>query len=74
MHQIPLRQGAAARNQLGALLFGLHPLGHYVDPQGAGHTDDRGGDRLVVGVIGDPIDEAAIDLETVDGVALEIGQ
>ena len=49
-----------------ALLDVLDALGHDFQPEGARQATDRGDDRMILGLVGQPGDEAAIDLEGID--------
>lgn len=58
---------ATKRSQRFELFFGFDTLGHDVQAESVGESDDRFDDRGAFAVGGDVFDEAAIDLEGVDG-------
>ena len=69
-----LRQPARQRAQEGGLLLGLHALGGDAQVQPAGHRDDGGDDGRIVGIMAQVLDERAVDLQRVDGEALQVRQ
>ena len=52
----------------------LHALGDHAQPERMRQRDDRLRDRHVVAVVLEPVDEALVDLDRVDGKPREIGQ
>src|SRR6185436_19298825 len=56
------------------LLLGFHPFRHYAEPQAVRHGDDGPCDRCVVAVPRQVPNERAVDLEGVQGKALEVVQ
>jgi len=57
------------------LLFGvLHPFGDHRQLQAVGEGDDGAGDGGVVVVVGQAGDERLVDLQDVDGQALEVAE
>src|SRR5258706_11572538 len=72
--EIALHLVAAVQAQKGELGFGLDALGDDVQPEVLRKVDDRAGQRRVVGVGRYVADERAVDLEGVDGEALEVAQ
>src|SRR3546814_14633537 len=71
---VPLREVAAAFAQDVVLAFLLHALGDDGDAQRVGHGDDRGGQGQVVRVAQHVGDEAAVDLDAVDGYPAQVAQ
>ena len=63
---IALEQRAAERQQLGALGLGHLALGQAPDAEVARQGDQRLDDRLLLGVVLNAGDEAAIDLDAID--------
>ena len=53
---------------------GFHTFGYHLQAQVMRHGDDGLGDRYVVRVSGNVLDERAIDLDGVNGEAFEITQ
>ena len=58
---------AALLTQEGLLLGRLHALGGHRQAQRVAELDDGDGDGFVLGVAGDVADEAAVDLQALDG-------
>lgn len=74
LDQVALHLVAVVPAQEVGLLAELDPLGDDLQSQRAGHGDDGADDRRGVGVGGDVADERLIDLQCVDGEALQIAQ
>jgi len=72
--QVALQVVAAMVLEKRLLFRGFDPFGDHLQVQGVGHDDDRLDDLHVLGRLGDVLDERAIDLQGVQGQALEIGQ
>ena len=70
--QEPLPACAPQREQLVALHGGLHAFGDRREAERPGHVHDRADDGRVVRIRPEPGDEAAVDLDLVDGKALEV--
>ncbi|MCY1276714.1 hypothetical protein D9M70_253820 [compost metagenome] len=54
------------------LFLALHALGDHHQVQAVGHGDDGAGDLRVLFAVGQAVDEAAVDLQHVDGELLEV--
>ncbi|MCY1394155.1 hypothetical protein D9M71_90700 [compost metagenome] len=63
---------AMALLQEGELGLAFHPFGDHPQAQVMGHGDDALGDRGVVAVADDFLDEGSVDLHLVDGQALQV--
>ena len=72
--EIALHGIAALRSQKIELLLGFDAFGHDPEMQATGHGDDGGDDGRVVLVYRDISHESLVDLDDVDGQALEIAQ
>lgn len=70
----PLRERAALVEQEVDLADRFDPLGDHVEAEAGGKADDGAHNRRVVLIMLDVADEALVDLERVDGVALEVRQ
>ena len=70
--QVALAHLAPDRPQLVELQRGLDPLGDAAQPERARQAHDRGRDRGAVGALADALHERAVDLEHLDGQALEV--
>jgi hypothetical protein len=57
-----------------ALLNLLDALGHDFQPEGARQATDRRDDRMILRLVGQPGDEAAIDLEGIDREPAQVRQ
>ena len=71
---VALGQVAAELGQGGRLLGLLHALGHGVQMQGAGQSDDGPGHRRLLGPARDPVHERLVDLDGVDRHPPQVGQ
>ena len=54
--------------------LGLHPLGHYLQPEAVGQGDGTGHDGRVVVVGVETGHERPVDLQEVDGQPLQVSQ
>src|SRR6267378_6036336 len=72
--EIALHFVAAVQAQKGELGFGLDALGDDVQPEVLRKVDDRSRQRRVVGIGRYVADKRAVDLQGVDGEALEVAQ
>ena len=71
---VALKGVAAFFPQKGRLVGGFHSFRHYLHLEAVGQGDDGDHHRPVIVVGGDVVDESPIDLEAVDGEALQIAQ
>ena len=69
--EIALHVVAAAGPQEIDLRLGFHAFGDHLDLQLLRQRDDRAGDRLVVVVARNILDEGPVDLQPADGKALQ---
>src|SRR5690606_13837799 len=70
--QVTLHLVAAVAAQQLELTARFDPLGDHLEAQALGERDDRLGDRGVVRIGGDVLDERLVDLERLDREALEV--
>src|SRR5205823_1476867 len=68
---VALRTRAAHRLEGPDLGLVLHALGEHVEAERTRQADDRGHDRVVLGVGAEPVDEGPVDLQQVDRQPLE---
>ena len=72
--EVALGVVAAEPAQLRELGLVLDPLGDHVQREGAGHADDRLDDRRALLLDPERVDEGAVDLQRVEGEAVEVGE
>ena len=72
--EVALGVVAAEAAQLGELGLVLDPLGDHVEGEGARHADDRLDDRRALLLDAERVDEGAVDLQRVEGEAVEVGE
>ena len=72
--EVALRVVAAEAAQLGELGLVLDPLGDHVERERPGHADDRLDDRRPLLLDAERVDERAVDLQRVEGEAVEVGE
>ena len=72
--EVALSVVAAQSAQLRELDLALHALGDHIEREGARHPDDRLDDRGALLLDPQRFDEGAIDLQSVKGKAVEIGE
>jgi hypothetical protein len=65
--EVALHLVAAVGAQKSELVLGLDAFGYDPEPEVLGEVDDGPGERRAVGVRGYVVDEAAVDLQGVDG-------
>ena len=70
--QVALHLVAVVLAQEVELRLGLHALGDHRQAQAVGHGDDGAGDLRILLAAGHAVDEAAVDLQHVDGELLEV--
>src|SRR6202142_3817458 len=70
--QIALQMVTSRDAQESDLAHMFNALGGHFEPERMRHRQDRGRDRRAIGAVGQPRDEVAIDLQTVEAKALEI--
>ncbi|MDT4845892.1 hypothetical protein FQZ97_798940 [compost metagenome] len=71
---VALAQFTAALAQHGQLLFAFDALGYALQAEVAADGQDGFHQRQVAGIPAQAIDEAAVDLQAVEGQALEVGE
>ncbi len=66
--------GATETVQFNVLFAGFNAFGDHDHPQVAGQRNDGRRNCPVIRIAGDSIDEAAVDLQLVNGKALKVGE
>ena len=72
--EVALGVVAAEAAQLRELRLVLDPLGDRVEREGPGHADHRLDDRRALLLDAEAVDEGAVDLQRVEGEAVEVGE
>src|SRR6266540_1228178 len=72
--EIPLRLVATLIAEERELLRGRHPLRHDAQPEPVSHRDDGSGDRAMIGIPRELLNEGAIELDPIDRKTSEIVQ